>query len=193
MEEGFTMEQELREHLMEDEQLLWTGRPEAFDTFDRTNKASLIIGLIIKAVVALGMIITYVVAQDRESMKPGIIIIVLLFAAVAIVNPFMVARRLRKRTLYGLTDKRVMRSGAYDEAVPYEHIKSAKLRTDADGHATLLCGPRAVDLKPHQWRVEADASFINNLDAPEAARVILYAVPMSDELQSILEKYLPIQ
>ena len=187
------MEQELREHLMEDEQLLWTGRPEAFDTFDRTNKASLIIGLIIKAVVALGMIVTYVVAQDRESMKPGIIIIVLLFAAVAIVNPFMVARRLRKRTLYGLTDKRVMRSGAYDEAVPYEHIKSAKLCTDADGHATLLCGPRAVDLKPHQWRVEADASFINNLDAPEAARVILYAVPMSDELQSILKKYLPIQ
>ena len=187
------MEQSLREHLMEDEQLLWTGRPEAFETFDRTNKTSLIIGLIIKVVVALGLIITYVASLDKDSIKPGIVIIVLLFAAFALINPFLVARRLRKKTLYGLTNKRVMRSGAYDQAIPYERIKSAVLRTDADGHTTLLCGSRAVNLKPRLWRAEADASFINNAGEPEADRVIFYAVPMSDELESLLEKYLPVK
>lgn len=193
MEEGIVMEQQLREHLMEDEQLLWVGRPEAFETFDRTNKTSLIVGLIVKVVVALGLIITYVAYQDEGSLKPGIIIVILLFAILGVINPFLYARRLRNKTIYGLTNKRVMRSGVYDEAVPYERIKSAVLRTDADGHTTLLCGPRAVNLKPRQWRGEADASFINSLDAPEAARVILYAVPMSDELNSLLEKYLPIK
>ena len=187
------MEQQLREHLMEDEQLLWTGRPEAFETFDRTNKASLIIGLIVKIVVTLGLIIAYVISQDKETLKPGIVIVVLLFGVLAVINPFLYARRLRNKTLYGLTNKRVMRAGVYDEAVPYERITSAVLRTDADGHTTLLCGPRAVNLKPRQWRGEADASFINNLDAPEAARVILYALPMSNELKSLLKKYLPIQ
>ena len=34
------MEEQLREHLMEDEQLLWTGCPESFDTLDKTNKTS---------------------------------------------------------------------------------------------------------------------------------------------------------
>lgn len=187
------MEEQLREHLMEGEQLLWTGRPEAFETFDRTNKTSLITWLIVKIVLVLGLTITYVSAQSKDTLRPGIIIVVLLFAAFAVINPFLVARRLRKKTLYGLTNKRVMRSGAYDEAVPYERIRSAVLRTDADGHTTLLCGPRAVNLKPRLWRAEADASFINNLDAPEADRVIFYAMPMSDELQSLLEKYLPIQ
>ena len=193
MEEGFIMEQQLREHLMEGEQLLWAGRPEAFETFDKTNKTSLVTGLIIKIAVALGLIVTYVTAQSSDMMKPGIIIVVLLFAAFAVINPFLVARRLRKKTIYGLTNKRVMRSGVYDEAVPYERIRSAMLRTDADGHTTLLCGPRAVNLKPRLWRAEADASFINNLDAPEAARVMFYAMPMSDELESLLEKYLPIR
>lgn len=187
------MEQQLREHLMEDEQLLWIGRPEAFDTFDRTNKTSIVVGLVIKVIVTLGLVLTFVSSGDQGNIQPGIIAFVLLFAVFAIVNPFLIARRLRKKTIYGLTNKRILRSGVYDEAVPYERIKSAVLRTDADGHTSLLCGPRAVNLKPRQWRGEADASYINSLDAPEAARVMLYAMPMSDELKALLEKYLPIK
>lgn len=187
------MEEQLREHLMEGEQLLWVGRPEAFDTFDRTNRTSLVVGLIVKAAIVLGLIVGYVAAQDAGSMKPGIIIVVMAFAALAIINPFLVAGRLRKKTIYGLTDRRVLRSGQYDEAVPYERIRSAALRTDADGHTSLLCGPRAVKLKPRQWRGEADASFINSAEAPEAERVMFYAVPMSDELRTLLERYLPVK
>ena len=144
---------------------------------------------------ALTLIIAYIVSQSQEagSLKPGVIIVVLLFTGFAVINPFLIARRLRKKTLYALTDMRVMRSGVYDEAVPYERIKNALLRTDADGHTTLLCGPRAVKLKPRQFRAEADASFINTLDAPETARVILYALPMNTELMALLKKKLPIQ
>ena len=188
------MEQQLREHLMEDEQLLWIGRPEAFETFDRTNKTSIIVGLVIKVIVTIGLILIFTASSgEKGNIGPGIIAFVMLFAVFALVNPFLIARRLRKKTIYGLTNKRVMRSGVYDEAVPYERIRSAVLRTDADGHTTLLCGPRAVNLKPRQWRGEADASYINTLDTPEAARVIFYAMPMSDELKSLLEKYLPIK
>ena len=35
--------------------------------------------------------------------------------------------------------------------------------------------------------------YLLYLDAPEAARVMFYAMPMSDELKALLEKYLPIQ
>ncbi len=187
------MEKELREHLLEDEQLLWSGCPEPFDTFDKTNKNSLTVGLVLKILVTLGLVATfYISAQEKGEVKPGVFVFIVLFAAFVAINPFLVARRLRKKTIYGLTDKRIIRAGATDEAVPYDRIKSAVLRTDADGRTSLLCGPRAVKLKPRQWRGEADASFINVIDEPEADRVILFALPMDDHLRNLLTEHLPI-
>lgn len=186
------MEEQLREHLMEDEQLLWVGAPESFETLDKTNKTSIIIGTIIKVVVTLSLLFCFTFAQEKGSVQPGVIAFILVFATLALINPFLIARRLRKKTFYGLTDKRVMRSGNFDEAIPYDRIKTAVLRTDEDGHTSLLCGSRAVKLKPRQWRGEADASFINSNDDSEAARVILFALPMNSELKALMEKYLPI-
>ena len=186
------MEEQLREHLMEDEQLLWVGTPESFETLDKTNKTSIIVGTTIKVVVTLFLFFCFTYGQDKGDVKPGIIAVILVFAVLALINPFVIARRLRKKTLYGLTDKRVMRTGTFDEAIPYDRIKTAVLRTDRDGHTSLLCGSRAVNLKPRQWRGEADASFINSNDDSEAARVILFALPIDSKLKALLEKYLPI-
>ena len=193
--EGFGMEQQLREHLMEGEQLLWSGRPEAFETLDKTNKSSIITGLVIKLLVTIGLLVVYVISARDNSVpiKPGVIIAILALAAVALANPFLIARRLRRKTVYGLTDKRVLRSGVFDQAIPYERIRSAELRTDEDGHTSLLCGPRSAGLKPRKWRGEAEASFIDNRDEPEAARVIFYAIPVSEEVKGLLKQYLPIK
>lgn len=188
------MEQQLREHLTEGEQLLWSGRPEAFDTMDRTNKAEIIAGLVIKVLVTLGILaLCFISAREQGKVSPLFIAIVLAFAAFLLANPFLIAGRLRKKTIYGLTDSRVLRCGVHDESVPYARIKSAVLRTDADGHTSLLCGPRAVNLRSRQWRGEADASFIDAHDDPEAARVILYALPMDDALKALLDKYIPVE
>lgn len=186
------MEKQLREHLMEDEQLLWSGRPESFITFDKTNKRSMIVWLAVKALVILGLLILFL-TEKGNSKYPGIFICLIGFVAFALVNPFLVVRRLRKKTIYGLTDRRIIRSGALDNAVPYERIRQAKLLKDPDGHTTLLCGERAVHLKPRQLRGEADASFLDAHDAPEADRVILYALPMDNRLNELLHNYLPLE
>ena len=49
------------------------------------------------------------------------------------------------------------------------------------------------DLKPRQWRGEADAAFINGPDDPEALRVILYNLPMTRELKAILKEKIGVQ
>ena len=189
------MEKQLREHLLEDEQLLWTGCPESFDTLDKSNKTSIVVGIVIKALVTLGILLVFIISarQDGKSVSPIAIALILAFGVFAMINPFLVARRLSKKTIYGLTDKRILRSGSNDEAVPYERIKSAVLRTDQDGHTSLLCGARAVKLKPRQFRGEADAAFVNNQGEPEAERVILYALPMDDALMRLLNTYLPLK
>ena len=187
------MEKQLRDHLLEDEQLLWSGCPEPFDTFDKTNKTSIITGIVIKALVLLGILfLLFNGVRDNGSINPGIIIVILAFGAFAVMNPFLVARRLRKKTVYGLTNKRILRSGAIDNAVPYERIKTALLRVDEDGHTSLLCGPMAHKLKPRKWRSEAAAAFIDSSDDQEASRVILYALPMDRKLRDLLNEYLPL-
>ena len=47
-----------------------------------------------------------------------------------------------------------------------------------------------MGLKPRKWRGEAEACFIDNRDEPEAARVILYALPMDDEVKALEKEYL---
>lgn len=191
--EGSAMEQKLRSLLAEDETLLWSGRPEAFETLDKTNKQSILTGLVIKIAVVAVLLFLYIrAAGDGAGIKPGVLAVIVLIGAYAAANPFLTARRLRKNTFYALTDKRVLRAGANDSAVPYERMKNAVLRTDADGHTTLLCGPRTKNLKPHQWRSEADAAFINGPDDPEALRVVLYAVPVDKEFKALIKKYLGI-
>ena len=188
------MEQKFGELLEKDETLLWCGRPERFETLDKTNKQSIVIGLVVKLIVIGGLLALYIrSALGAAGIKWGIIAAILAFGAFALVNPFLVARRLRDKTFYGLSDRRILRTGASDESVPYERIKSAALRTDEDGHTTLLCGPRTKDLKPHQWRGEADAAFINGPDDPEALRVILYNLPMTKELKAILKEKIEVQ
>lgn len=188
------MENSLRELLEEDEKLLWFGRPEPFETLDKTNKKSIVIGLVIKVLVIIGCLALYAqsvtTTGDFKPVVPGMVFAV---GAYAIASPFLIARRLRKSTLYGLTDRRVLRTGANSESVPYERIKSAVLRRDEDGHTTLLCGPRTRNLKPRSWRGEADAAFINGPDDPEALRVILYNIPMDKKLQAVLGQYLHVQ
>lgn len=183
------MEEKFRELLEKDETLLWCGRPERFETLDKTNRQSIVVGTVIKVCVIAGILALYIKgALMAAGIKWGMVAVIVAFGAFALANPFLVARRLRDKTFYALSDRRILRTGANDGSVPYERIKSAALRTDEDGHTTLLCGPRAKNLKPRQWRGEADAGFINGPDDPEALRVILYNLPMTKELRAILKE-----
>ena len=186
------MEENFESLLAENEKLLFTVRPEHFETLDKTNRNSIVMGVIIKAVVTAILLVLYLLtALNAGSVNVAVFIVILAVAAYAIANPFLVARRLRDKTLYGLTDKHILRSGSNAGAVPYDRIKHAVLRTDEDGHTTLLCG-ESTNLKPTKWRLEADAAFINEMDNEEADRVILYAIPMNAELKAFLKEKLPL-
>ena len=186
------MYDKLRAMLTEDETLLWSCRPASFDTMDRTNRKGIIVGFILKAIFAAGATMMYLrVARNTDAgIKPGVIAIILLIAAFAFAYPFLTARRLRQNTYYGLTDRRILRVDTKEESVPYNRIEDTALRSDEDGHFTLLCGPRALGLKPDRWRSEATLPFIDDPDRPETQTLVLYALPVDDKLRGILKQYL---
>ena len=187
------MEEQLRPLLAKDEKLLWCGRPETFETLDKTNKPRILTGILIKTVLFAAMLCAYIrasLATDSFSILMAAAIAATGFLVIA--YPFYVANSLRKKRVYGLTDRRILRLGENNETVPYSRIKTAALRTDADGHTSLLCGPGTVKLRPNRWRGKADSPFFNRPDKPEAEDVVLYALPMDKKLRSVLEEHLPI-
>ena len=186
------MEEKFRDLLEEGEKILWCGRPEAFETMDKTNRNGIIAGLVIKAVVVAVLLVLYLITTGLAGAKAGFIICLLVLGAIIMANPFLVARRLRNKTLYALSNRRILRCGSNSGGVPYDRIKTASLKQDADGHTTLLCGPEMQNLKSRSWRIYADVGFLNNADAAECDRAILYALPMDEDLSALLHNYLPI-
>ena len=188
------MEEQLRMDLQEGEQLLWSGRPEPFDTLDRTNRPGILRGLAVKALATLCILILYIAAvRGTGELRLSMVAIILVFGAYALAYPFLTARHLRRKTFYGFTDRRVIRSGMRKESIPYERIRRAALRKDEDGHTSLLCGTESVNLPPRKWRNEADTLFNNDSDEPEISRMVFYALPVDDALRALLDKYLPLQ
>lgn len=71
------MEELLKESLREEEKLLWSGRPEAFETLDNTHKTPFIRNGIITAVVTIAICAAYVILARIEDvpLKPAVLVI----------------------------------------------------------------------------------------------------------------------
>ena len=188
------MEEKLRAFLAKDEKLLWCGRPEPFETLDKTYKSSIVLSLVIKGLITVSIFAAYIIGSIAAgSTQIPILAALVMMSAFALVYPFLTAGHLRSKKIYGLTDRRILRIGENNtESVPYSRIKNAALRSDADGHTSLLCGERTVKLRPTHWRNVADGPFSNDEKEPEAESVVLYALPMDDKLRAILEEKLPL-
>ena len=188
------MEDKLSQLMESNEELLWTGRPEAFETMDKSNKRPIIIGEIIKAVAFAALIIAYLIAGKRSGgVMPGLVVVLLVVAVYALASPFLTARALRNKAVYALTNRRLYRVGTTGEGyVDYDVIKVAAIRTDADGHQTLLCGPDALKTRPGRWRDRSTGSAALDMDTRECDRYVFYALPKDEKLMALLKEKLPL-
>ena len=128
------MEELLKEALREDEKLLWSGRPEAFETLDKTHKSPFIRRGIITAVVTVALCVAYVIlVRAKEApVKPAVLIIVVACGVFIIVRGLLDASKIRKRTSYAITDKRMLILTDTAKSVEYSAINMAKLDRDED-------------------------------------------------------------
>lgn len=188
------MEKTIHNHLKKNEQLLWQGKPESFKMLDNTNKSSIIGNALIKAVVILGLIALCIYIDIEEAfIKPWAILFLIVFGIYIQTEPFRIAHHLRDKTQYILTDQRILRMGAKKDSVSYEDIQTASLKTDEDGHYSLLCGEDSLTMKSNQWRNYADSNVITEMDSDTCACMILYALPMDTNLKRILQAHLPLE
>ena len=189
------MEDMLSSVLETGEEVLWRGKPETFETLDKTNKPAIVKSEIIKLVISVALIIAYIVAagSNGAGIKPGIIIIILAVMAYALASPFLHANTLRRKVEYVITNQRLFTIKDDAKGVEFGKIKVAEIKTDEDGHTTLLCGPTAVKAEVDKWRGDAAIGLRLDNDTLDCDALTWYAIPNAKEVEGLLKKYLPIE
>ena len=173
------MEEKLKAKLKDDETLLWTARPETFEILDKTHKAHFVVKAILVSVVAVAAIAMYVNAALKAgaSVQIAVILIALAAAGYGIFGEFLDGRKLQNKTLYALTDQRMIAlMGMSFEAVDYGRLKDYEFVTDEDGHTSLLCGERARDVKPYGRRSVTVCGAQNNAETGECHGFAMYGI-----------------
>ena len=93
-------------------------------------------------------------------------------------------RKLQNKTIYALTDQRMIAlMGMSFEAVDYDRVSDYEFVTDEDGHTSLLCGERAREVKPFSRRTVTVCGAQNNAETGECQGFAMYGV--SAEVKSI--------
>lgn len=188
------MEEKLLAKLKDDETLLWSARPEAFETLDKTHKAHFVKKSILIAVVFAAIIIAYIIAaiENNAAIQIPVIIIGLVAALYGIFGDFLDANKLKNKSIYALTDQRIIAMmGMSFEAVDYERLSDFDFFTDEDGHVSLLCGERAREAKPFGRRSATVCGAQNNSDTGACEGFAMYGVTAEVEnIRNILSQHI---
>lgn len=188
------MEEILKPVLDGGEKILWSGRPESFETLDKTHKSSFIKRCVIIAVTTAVLCALYFFAIERTGaeLKAGLIALILALAVYAALSPILHASQLRKKIQYAATDKRLFVIKDEPKDIPYSQVSIASMKTDEDGHSTLLCGPSAVKSSPVKWRGDAATGIRTDNDSGLCDSLVMYAVTEPDKLREALKPYLTL-
>lgn len=188
------MEELLKESLREEEKLLWSGRPEAFETLDKTHKTPFIRKGIITALVTIALCVAYVVLAKIEEapLKPAVLVVIAACGAFIIARDLLDASKIRKRAFYAITDKRLLVLTDTAKSVEYSAINAAKLDKDEDGHVSLLCGNDGIKAKPWKRREAVLTGSCTDDSTGLCERFVLYAIPDADKVKEILKPFLPL-
>ena len=190
------MEEKLKAKLKDDETLLWTAKPEAFETLDKTHKAYFVRKAVIITIVVAALIALYIkMAIDKNAdVQLAVILIGIAFGAYGVFGEFLDANKLRNKSLYALTDQRIIAvMGMSVEAVDYERLSDYEFVTDEDGHTSLLCGERAREAKPYGRRSATVCGAQNNSETGECHGFALYGITAEvKNIEKILKEHIQV-
>ncbi len=192
------MEDILKSKLKDDETLLWSARPEAFETLDKTHKAAFMRKAVVIAAVAVALIVLYIIAaiKNHAPVQIPVILVGLAAGLYGMFGDILDANKLRNKTIYGLTDQRIIAvMGMSTEAVDYERMSKGDYEfvTDEDGHTSLLCGERAREAKPNGRRTVTVCGAQNNAETGECHGFGMYGITEHvKDIDAILSKYIGV-
>ncbi len=138
-----------------DEEIQWVGRVQDFPLVSQENRTALLIRWIVCAVLAAALSILYPVWAVRSGNDYNVILsilIVIVFAYVAVLMPLLDRKSLQKAA-YCVTNKRVMVFMGDRPAVALNRAELRSRRVPAGGGCVHVLFGAAVDIKPSKYRI----------------------------------------
>ncbi|MBE6969000.1 MAG: hypothetical protein E7442_02605 [Ruminococcaceae bacterium] len=183
------MENKYNIKLLPEETILWEGNPEAFQTLDVTNKPAFVKKSLITIPIVGAILALYILKALTVQIIP--IAFLLALGGYICCSPILNARKLRN-IRYIITNKRILLvTKDRTTSAAYGDIPVANLRSDVDGHTSLLCGESAVNLAPDQWR-SYTAIGVRANQSGVCDSLVLYAIPDPEKVREILKPYLTV-
>lgn len=184
---------DVNRYLKDDEEILWKGRPEKFDTMDATNKKAFVKKCVICALVCAAVIGLYVWVSLANSTETSWVMFAIIVACsvASPINFFVRTGKIRKFE-YVATDKKLLVLSERPMEMPYIRIKEWCLQEDDDGHVSLLCGKKAISAKPGQFR-----NIAAYISAPETDLTVpcvkfgFYAIDDPAGLEKVMKEKVP--
>lgn len=182
----------LNSKLQPTEELLWYGRPEAFEFKDKTHtgplKAKAIKTILVGIVVILGYIMAAI--NYQADIKLPFIAILAAFVAFILLDNQREAKKLQTKVMYGLTNERMLTVvGDCVFSVDYSAIHGFKFVTDEDGHTSLLVGKTAMHQPAHMWRTATVIGTTLNQETGVCDNYAMYALPEVEPVKAIMKQY----
>ena len=187
------MEELFKEELLSGEKLLWHAKPEEFETLDVTHKKPVTVRAALTICIVAALCVIYVVYANSKGIdvKPSLVVIAMGCAVIGAFNYIFESKKLRKIN-YAVTDQRIIFGDEILKSLEFSKINKLELKTDADGHTSILFGDIAIKAKPHKWRSLATADAYIDTDTDFCTRFVMYAVPNAEQVKDILSKYIPL-
>lgn len=187
------MEEILKEELRSGEKLLWQTKPEEFETLDATHKKPVLVKSVLIICIVAALCVIYVIYANSKSIdiKPALIAIAMVCAVVGAINFIFESRKLKK-IIYAITDQRIIFGDDILKSLEFSKINKLELKSDADGHTSILFGDIAIKAKAHQWRSLAVADAYIDSDTGFCTRFVMYALPDAEQVKNILSEYVPL-
>lgn len=134
-------EQALREHLDNDEKLLWAGKPQTGIVFGRSD-----IFLIPFSILWCGFAIFWVIMASQAGFFALFGVPFVLIGLIMVFGRFIIDAKQRENTVYGLTSNRIIiKSGIYRKTIKSLNIRTlsdVEFEEKADGSGTITIGPK---------------------------------------------------
>ncbi len=138
----FELQNELREHLNQDESILWAGRPKTGIIFRQIDIFLIPFSILWSGFVTFWIYITYTSGAPLFFIFFSVpFVLVGLFL---LFGRFFYDVKQRENTIYGLTEKRIIiKSGIYSrkiQSIALETLPDIQYREKQDGSGTILLG-----------------------------------------------------
>ena len=186
------MDELLKASLEPGEKILWQGAPEPFRLLDKSNTGSFLKEICTCLLGGAAIAAEYWFFSGRRALPIELLWIVLLLVAVPVCFLISDALKLR-RTKYYVSNRRLAVVNNAVKDVALFRIQEASLKQDSCGHATLLCGGKALRGPASSYR----ARTVLGLDALDGDDTVcdsfaFYAVTQPEELKKALSGVLPL-